>query len=517
MLEEIKRLWGGARQGAGRKSSGLIRKYVRLPADIWDRISPEEIENLIIARFSNSEKKAEKADKSGFGAIVLTSDQKKILEIMLSGRDVFISGGAGVGKSVLIRAFSEKYKDNLVLCAPTGVAAVNISGSTLHSVFGLPIKDVFTRSDIQEIYNKVYSYNPKKSGLKDKKLDVLCAANCVIIDEISMCRGDVFAMVMACIRALRDRNKNIQLIVVGDFFQLPPVLTDKKSFTVTQDNGDNVKISQKEQFKNIYGNSSGFCFLDSGWDFKKCILSQVMRQVDNDFSNSLNLIRTGNKQGLEYIYKNYSKIPLDAVWICGTNKDADLRNKRELEKIQGDEYFFPISYNIIDRNEVDDKELRDIALKTAKGDLVIKKGCSVVALVNAYDENGKMLYCNGSRGKVIRIDKENNVFVNFGSGEVCVKEYEWEENRYYFNSKTNKVDTKKVATFSKLPLVLGYATTVHKSQGQTLDAINIDRNCNFLPGQLYVALSRAKDVKKIYIEGRPIPLVSHEVSDFYTQ
>lgn len=517
MLEEIKKLWGGKRAGAGRKPSGLTRKWVSLPDEIWDKVTPLDVQNIIIEYFSekNEEKQDDKVISSG--KIILTPDQKAVLKAMLSGSDVFVSGGAGVGKSVLIRSFADKYKGNLVLCAPTGVASVNISGSTLHSVFGLPVKDVFMESDIQEIYNTVYNYDPETSQ-KNRRLDVLLAADCFIIDEISMCRGDVFAMVMASIKALRDKGKKVQLIVVGDFYQLPPVLTGKKSFTVKKSNGEIEKISQKDQYKKIYGNDSGFCFLDSGWNFEKCILFQVMRQVDNKFSDSLNLIRTGDKKGLDYIYENSSRVPLDAIWICGTNKDADERNVRELNKIKGKKYSFPIEYDIIDSNAIDYSELRDIALKTAKGDLEIKKGCSVVALVNSYDENGNMLFCNGSRGKVIKIDEdEKKVFVDFGNGVVPVPVYTWEEKRYYLNEKTIKTDTKTVATFKKIPLVLGYATTVHKSQGQTLDAINVDRNCNWLPGQLYVALSRAKDVKKIYVEGKPVPLVSQEVVKFYNE
>lgn len=511
--------WGGKREGAGRKGKGLIRKTLGLRPEIWAKFDNsalilqawlDEYFKSALPSVSSTVKPDVRMVRDD--EIILTREQQTILDFMLSGRDIFVTGGAGVGKSILIREFSKAYKGSVILCAPTGVAAVNIGGATLHSVFRLPIKDIFLETDLKEIYDEVFSYDPKDKGQEKKWLNVLYGASCFIIDEISMCRGDTFSMIMACIHALRDKGRKVQVIVVGDFYQLPPVLTDKKSFTVK---GTNEKLTQKEQYKTIYGNSSGYCFLTESWQFEICILNQIMRQADADFSEALNRVRIGDSAGLDYIFTHASKEPLDAVWICGTNKDAEARNNNELERLKGEVHTFRIKCELLDSREIDDKELWDIAYKTAKGDLVIKTGAAVVALVNAYDENGNVLYCNGSRGIVKRITEDEEVFVDFGNGAVKVAPYTWEEKRYVYDSKMKKADAKVVGNFRKVPLVLGYATTVHKSQGQTLDAINIDKRCNWLDGQLYVALSRAKRVDRIYIEGHPKPKVSQDVLDFY--
>lgn len=217
---------------------------------------------------------------------------------------------------------------------------------------------------------------------------------------------------------------------------------------------------------------------------------------------------------MDYIIKNSSKNEIkNAVWICGKNKDADDRNLEQLRKVIGKEYKFPISCRVM----IDDITLEEVqkeAMRVAKGTLAIKVGCPVIALINSYDGQDRLLFSNGSRG-IVKGVGSNKVIVDFGAGEVEVTAYTWEIKRYSYNEKKKKVDSVVVAKFSKIPLVLGYATTVHKSQGQTLEAVNIDGNCNFLPGQFYVALSRAKNLDKIYIARACVPLVSREVRNFY--
>lgn len=461
----------------------------------------------------------------------LTEDQEKALKAMLNGQDIFISGGAGVGKTYLLKQFVKKCsKKNILICAPTGVAAYNAGGVTCHSLFGIEVKnnDIYTMEDIHQIYNYISNYkldakDKAVTNFSEKRILALFHADIIIIDEISMCRGDLFEMIMAAIKGIQDNkthNKSRpQLIVLGDFFQLPPVLLTKKDFKIRNGN-ESYSISQQDRYYEVYNNRSGFAFFSDKWHFNLYSLTTVMRQENRDFVDALNKLRLGSEEGKKYIIEHsHPTIINDALWLCGSNKNAENRNLKAMEKIDGKEYIFNVKINKLS-DEIENKEIDDEVISAVKSRfLKLKIGCRVVALVNNYNEKGEIIYANGSRGVVKSVDDKNDlVTVDFENGNTCkLPLCTWEIKRYLYDKIKGKLECKIMATFYQIPLVLGYAATVHKSQGQTLNAINVDNDCNFAHGQMYVALSRAKDVGNIYIEDKKFEIkCSEEVKNFYS-
>lgn len=450
----------------------------------------------------------------------LTRSQKTALEVMLSGEDCFLNGGAGTGKSHLVEIFRKYCGKGVIMCAPTGVAALNIGATTIHSLFGMPVKsDVFNAKDADNMY-----WRMRQAG-KDDKQYPLIKADVLIVDEISMCRGDTFSMIMAAVRGINDNEtrfmdkdrKNLQLIVVGDFHQLPPVLTTKQNIQIKKGK-KTIVVSTLDRYREVYGNSTGYAFLCDEWNFRECELKDVVRQADSSFATALNKLRIGDRDGLSWIENNSSPNPIpDAMWICGTNARADQINRERINALPGRTFRFHTEIDIKDNKIYQDEDIQHLASLFGR-DLALKEGCRVVATANSYRER-KLEYANGMTGTVIYIDtyeKEPVIHVRFDrTGEIAeIRRKVWEITRPVITVKKKKetVEDMTVATVTQYPLLLGYATTVHKSQGKTLDAVNIDANCNFMPGQLYVAISRCRDVKKLYLERKGmIPKVSSQL------
>lgn len=228
------------------------------------------------------------------GVGTLNEEQSRALDLMNSGRNVFVTGGAGTGKSFLIRAFCKQNKGkNIIITAPTGVAAQNVKGATLHRTFRIPTKLL----------------SPNEPTLNNKAVtEVLHKTNVVIIDEISMCREDVFTYVARYIAEENLRRKRmkstpepIQLILVGDFMQLPPVITS----------------SEKNLFTQLWGNSQGFAFMSKAWDYfniHTIKLTEVMRQKEDSFSSALNKIRKNDSAALDYLNSHKSTERIDKAY-----------------------------------------------------------------------------------------------------------------------------------------------------------------------------------------------------------
>lgn len=454
----------------------------------------------------------------------LTPDQEEALKLIEADEDCFITGGPGTGKSWIIREWSKRTDKSVLLCAPTGVAAINIGGQTIHRLFSLPVKeDVYTPTDVSHKYSTAAAYY-EPEGDKNFVKNPLYHADVLVIDEISMCRGDIFEMVMATVRGVRDNigfDRKLKVIMVGDFFQLPPVLTNNK---ITKMIGsDSHEMTEKERFEKFYGNDTGYPFLSKKWKgIQSFQLTTIIRQKDKDFSESLNKIRCGDADGFAWIANASASKPIEkALWICGRNAEADKRNLEALEALPTEKHSFELTYNLHDESYREElAALRKDAKNVAKDVLCLKEGCRVIATINApsgtYDKD---VFANGSCGTVKTINREKGlVTVEFDTGKtVDIKRNVWTINKYIIEEVDGeeRATVKPIASFSQFPLVLGYACTVHKSQGKTIDAINIDGNCNFLPGQLYVALSRCTNIDNVYMKTRRLPIMSKEVRDFY--
>jgi ATP-dependent DNA helicase PIF1 len=429
----------------------------------------------------------------------LTRGQQAALNAVYSGKNVFITGGGGVGKTYLLSEiigyFTNRGKKILVT-APTGKAADLIKGVTCHKCFKIPVKMQWMAMPNISSESPVYN------------------ADAVLIDEISMLRIDAFDFITNALQKINaDRQKKgkdpIQIIVAGDFAQLPPVLPDKSSKGLSE------KQLLCEYYLEKYNISvhAGYAFESPNWNklnFITCELTEIVRQSDHDMITALSSLRFGDASALDYFAthsksKAFSKKVSGVVKLCGKNKTAESINQIELASISGSEH----SYQATISGEVSEKD------KMAPDLLRLKVGAQVIMLVNS--EN----YINGSSGTVTAL-YDDYVAVRLSSGrEVEVPYYEWNIEDYTcVSGKDGSKEIKKVivGTFCQLPLKLGYAITIHKSQGQSYEKMELTPEI-FCYGQLYVALSRIKSIKNLYINGDISKykslLADPEVVDFY--
>lgn len=400
---------------------------------------------------------------------MLNEGQKKALNLLMSGDNVFLSGEAGTGKSYVIDEFTKKEnKKNILLCAPTGIAAINIKGITLHRAFGIKISEVIKKED----------YNHKPS-------EELKLADVIIIDEISMCRFDVFNYICKTLENMNDKKR--QIVVVGDFYQLSPVIKDIER-----------KCLLQYWDKNCVMN--GYAFLSEYWgklNFKSIVLTEIVRQKgEADYIKNLNLIRRGIPIGIDWFNNNSSIERIsNAIYLCGTNEKANIINNDSCKKIEKK----PKKYYADIKGLVDDNE------KPTVEELELKVGMQVMSLVN--DKADK--YKNGTLGEIVSLD-DDFVKVKFNSGNLVeIKYYTWDI--YGYKRIDDQLEKIVIGKFKQIPLKVAYAITIHKSQGQTYDEVNISPEC-FANGQLYVALSRAKSIKKLHLEHK-IHLYDLKVSE----
>ncbi|XP_055639285.1 ATP-dependent DNA helicase PIF1 [Toxorhynchites rutilus septentrionalis] len=414
---------------------------------------------------------------------VLNEEQKMVLNACKSGRSVFFTGSAGTGKSYLLRKIiSTLPPDGTVATASTGVAACLIGGTTLHSFAGIGGGE----AELQRCYEMAARPNSSQIWRKCKRL---------IIDEISMVDGDYFEKIEAVARYVRKSDKpfgGIQLILCGDFFQLPPV----------------VKIDRFARGVNSQDNDKGvrFCFQTKAW--KECVqsmyeLTVVHRQKDPEFIALLNSIRIGRvtpeiRDRLTLTSKQ--KIETEgilATQLCSHTNDADVINQSKLNNLTGEENTFYATDSDIHATKVLDKQVQ------APGKLVLKTGAQVMLLKNLNIAEGLV---NGARGVVINY-VQGYPLVKFKKRELLVKPETW----------AIKSAGGVIWTRSQLPLKLAWAFSIHKSQGLTLDCVEMSLSKVFEAGQAYVALSRAQSLDSVRIldfDGKQV-WANPKVLEFY--
>ncbi len=401
----------------------------------------------------------------------LKPDQKRALAVLETGKNVFLTGEAGTGKSFVLKEFMRRNRNkNILVCAFTGIAAINVGGSTIHRVFKAPLGVI------------------KPGEFNSDPPELIVKADIIVIDEISMCRIDLFEYVVRTIRAAENKRQFFenqeamengriprvldpkQLIVVGDFYQLAPVIGPKNETAFYT-------------FWNRETICDGFAFASPLWyelEFKNIVLKEIVRQSgDTEYIQNLNKVRTGDASGISWFNEHISLTPLqDAIYLCGTNAEADSINEKKSRALSGEAKI----YRARSSGMVGDGD------KMTLDELSLKVGMQVMTLINETNRQ----YQNGSIGKIVAL-YDDHVDVRFDNGKIAsVVYYDWEING--FEVQGEKIEKVVMGNFIQLPLKIAYAITIHKSQGQTYSRAKGSPKC-FAPGQLYVALSRAESSK----------------------
>ena len=395
-------------------------------------------------------------------------DQDQALAILKSGRNTFLTGSAGTGKTYVLNQYINYLKARRIpvsITASTGIAATHLEGTTIHAWSGIGIKDSLSPRQLRDLKTKKYL---KKHMEKTKVL---------IIDEISMLHGRQLDLVNQVIRSFRENEEpfgGLQLVLCGDFFQLPPI-------------GDSTESSRDK-----------FSFMSASWLEAKltiCYLTEQFRQSDNQFSDILNEIRSGSvsTEAIDQLNersKNKTDGPSQEELSAGStrlythNIDVDRVNQDQLKKLEGRTKTF-------DSKMKGNLKLGETISKSimAPPVLQLKKGAKVMFVKNNYEKG----YLNGSMGEVVRFDKEGIPLVRLTNGlDLKAEPEEWR-----VEDETGKL----LVSYTQVPLRLAWAITVHKSQGMTLDSAVMDLGKTFERGQGYVALSRVKSLEGLKLLG----------------
>jgi len=411
--------------------------------------------------------------------IELNDDFKEALHLMEdTNKNVFLTGRAGTGKSTLLQCFRDNTKKNVAVVAPTGVAALNVQGQTIHSFFSFHIGITVNQIRRAPAYRKAIY----------KKIDTL------IIDEVSMVRADLLDCIDAFLR-LNGPNKKlafggIQMIFVGDLYQLPPV--------VPLEEVEIFEIYYKGPYffnARVFENYSVGLFNKP--PFHLAELKKVYRQKDAEFIKILDDVRIGKatEEQLATINKkvdqNFSgSFDNFYIHLTSTNFAADRINIEKLSQIEKKTHEFKgaiegdFSKGYMPTSEI----------------LILKEGSQIMLLNN--DSNKK--WVNGDVGKIIKI-KDGNIFVELSSGrnEVVVP-YKWKRMRYFYNESEGHIDSEEAGSFTQYPIKLAWAVTIHKGQGKTFDKVIVDfGRGTFACGQSYVALSRCTSLDGLVL-GTPL-------------
>ena len=403
--------------------------------------------------------------------------QEKALEILKSGQNVFLTGSAGTGKTFLLNQFIEYLKREEIavgITASTGVAATKLNGRTIHSWSGIKIEKDFN----EEV----------KRALKSKKLqERVIHSKVLIIDEISMFdaqRLDLVDRVLKMVRKSKSPFGGLQVVLCGDFFQLPPI--KDKNFEEIKKEAEGSLFGEDVEKKN------NFAYQSNSWqsgDFKICYLEEQYRQQeDYDFTQILNKIRENKmdddvRNKLEKRMNKEVKFVERITKLYTHNADVDDINTYELSRLPDEEVFYTMTS---DGPDYFVKYLKKNCL--APETLVVKKGAIVMFLKNNFTKG----YVNGTIGVVTGFDDFNHPIVRIKSGQEIVASPE---------SWAVEDEGKVLGKISQVPLRLAWAITVHKSQGMSLDAAEIDLSKCFELGMGYVALSRVRSLDGIKLMG----------------
>ncbi len=402
----------------------------------------------------------------------LSPSQQQALHALLFGNQhVFITGKAGCGKSTLLRRYVSQAKGKIVVTAPTGIAAININGQTIHSLFELGP-----------------GFSPDNKTLSRRSKDLIASIDTLVIDEVSMVSADVVDAIDRRLKTARASTTpfgGVRLVLFGDLYQLPPVINDSK-----------VRKYLFDQYGGVY------FFNAKAWKNTVLIvyeLSRIYRQTDEVFKKILNGIREGKiaQDSLDLLNKRVvskERIPEGVIVLSSTNNLVKEINSTRLNQLKGQQREYSPKITWISRQRI-----------MPKSSLSLKVGAKVMFTKN--DPKGK--YVNGSVGTVKKLNSRT-VKVRVGKRTIRVKRVVCSKTEYYLDKNSRLVLSKQVNPYLQFPLKLAWAITIHKSQGQTYDNCVVDlKRGAFAHGQAYVALSRCRSIEGLSLLS---PIMTSDIS-----
>jgi len=399
-----------------------------------------------------------------------------------TNRNIFLTGKAGTGKTTLLHKIINTCYKNTVVVAPTGIAALNAGGVTIHSMFQLPFASFLPTLSNPPIVNEFLRFENRFSLRKHfqmhkNKQQVIRNMELLIVDEVSMLRADVLDAMDYMLQFIRKDKRpfgGVQVLFIGDLLQLPPV----------------VKQEEWEVLKHYY---KGMYFFQSEVITQNPLLyvelETIYRQTDKLFISILNHLRENQltsediKQLEKYVQPDFPKKHLkDYITLTTHNAKADAMNQREMSKLTSP--LFSYEADIVD----DFPEY----LYPIEKVIQLKEGARVMFIKN--DISGEHLFFNGKMGTVVSLS-EGEITVKLDGGRVInVERYEWENVRYKLNETTKDIEEERLGSFTQYPLRLAWAITIHKSQGLTFEKAILDLASVFASGQAYVAFSRLRSL-----------------------